>query len=147
MHADVDILISDERIPWSGHSGRFAVGEVYEQIKAARMSLVFVNTRSQAELLFQELWNVNEDGLPIALHHGSLAKEQRRKVEAAMAAGQLKAVVCTSTLDLGIDFIDTARAYRTEVAVGKALRGRRDSVVISTKASPGPIACTVPAGR
>jgi ATP-dependent Lhr-like helicase len=104
VHADVDILISDERIPWSGHSGRFAVGEVYEQIKAARMSLVFVNTRSQAELMFQELWSANEDALPIALHHGSLAKEQRRKVEAAMAAGQLKAVVCTSTLDLGIDW-------------------------------------------
>ncbi len=104
VHADVDILISDERIPWSGHSGRFAVGEVYQQIKAAQMSLVFVNTRSQAELLFQELWRVNEDSLPIALHHGSLAKAQRRKVEAAMAAGQLKAVVCTSTLDLGIDW-------------------------------------------
>lgn len=104
VHADVDILISDERIPWSGHSGRFAVGEVYEQIKSANMSLVFVNTRSQAELMFQELWTANEDGLAIALHHGSLAKEQRRKVEAAMAAGQLKAVVCTSTLDLGIDW-------------------------------------------
>lgn len=104
VHADVDILISDERIPWSGHSGRFAVGEVYDQIKAAKMSLVFVNTRSQAELLFQELWNVNEDALPIALHHGSLAREQRQKVEAAMAAGHLKAVVCTSTLDLGIDW-------------------------------------------
>ncbi len=104
VHADVDILISDERIPWSGHSGRFAVGEVYEQIKDSKMCLVFVNTRSQAELLFQELWRVNEDGLPIALHHGSLAKEQRRKVEAAMAEGKLKAVVCTSTLDLGIDW-------------------------------------------
>lgn len=104
VHADVDILISDERIPWSGHSGRFAIGEVYEQICDAQMSLVFVNTRSQAELLFQELWNVNEHNLPIALHHGSLAKEQRRKVEAAMAAGKLKAVVCTSTLDLGIDW-------------------------------------------
>lgn len=104
VHADVDILISDERIPWSGHSGRFAVGEVYEQIKSAKMSLIFVNTRSQAELMFQELWAANEDGLAIALHHGSLAKEQRRKVEAAMAAGKLKAVVCTSTLDLGIDW-------------------------------------------
>jgi len=104
MKADVDILISRERIPWSGHSGRFAVGEVYEAIKAAKMTLVFVNTRSQAELMFQELWSANEDGLPIALHHGSLAREQRQKVEAAMAAGQLKAVVCTSTLDLGIDW-------------------------------------------
>ncbi|MEP1598798.1 MAG: DEAD/DEAH box helicase, partial [Hyphomonas sp.] len=104
VSADVDILISKQRIPWSGHSGRFAVPEVYETIKKATMTLVFVNTRSQAELMFQELWHANEDGLPIALHHGSLAREQRTKVEAAMAAGALKAVVCTSTLDLGIDW-------------------------------------------
>jgi ATP-dependent Lhr-like helicase len=104
VHADVDILVSGERIPWSGHSGRFAVPEVYEKIKHAQMALVFVNTRAQAELMFQELWNANEDNLPIALHHGSLAKEQRRRVEAAMAAGKIKAVVCTSTLDLGIDW-------------------------------------------
>ncbi|MEH6486973.1 ligase-associated DNA damage response DEXH box helicase [Hyphomonas oceanitis] len=104
VSAEVDILVSRERIPWSGHSGRFAVPEVYEAIKGAKMALVFVNTRSQAEFMFQELWRANEDGLPIALHHGSLAKEQRVRVEAAMAAGQLKAVVCTSTLDLGIDW-------------------------------------------
>ena len=104
VSAEVDILVSRERIPWSGHSGRFAVPEVYEAIKGAKMALVFVNTRSQAEFMFQELWRVNEDGLPIALHHGSLAREQRVRVEAAMAAGQLKAVVCTSTLDLGIDW-------------------------------------------
>lgn len=101
---DISILVSRQRIPWSGHSGRFAVGEVYEAIRDAQMTLVFVNTRSQAELLFQELWAANEDGLPIALHHGSLARDQRARVEAAMAAGQLKAVVCTSTLDLGIDW-------------------------------------------
>ncbi|WP_213270929.1 ligase-associated DNA damage response DEXH box helicase [Hyphomonas sp.] len=101
---DISILVSRERIPWSGHSGRFAVGEVYEAIRDATMTLVFVNTRSQAELLFQELWAANEDGLPIALHHGSLAREQRERVEAAMAGGLLKAVVCTSTLDLGIDW-------------------------------------------
>ncbi len=102
--ADVDILISENRIPWSGHSGKFAVPEVYAKIKDAAMALIFVNTRAQAEVLFQELWRLNEDGLPIALHHGSLAREQRRKVETAMAAGALKAVVCTSTLDLGIDW-------------------------------------------
>ncbi|MEO0816237.1 MAG: ligase-associated DNA damage response DEXH box helicase [Pseudomonadota bacterium] len=102
--ANIDILVSKERIPWSGHSGRFAVGEVYERIKTAKTALVFVNTRSQSELLFQELWRINDDNLPIALHHGSLSKEQRRKVEAAMSAGALKAVVCTSTLDLGIDW-------------------------------------------
>lgn len=102
--ADVAIMDSQARIPWSGHSGRFAVGEVYEAVKRAKMALVFVNTRAMAELMFQELWTANEDGLAIALHHGSLAKEQRRKVEAAMAAGKLRAVVCTSTLDLGIDW-------------------------------------------
>ena len=104
VSADIGIMVSRERIPWSGHSGRFAVPEVYEAIKTSGMTLVFVNTRSQAEMLFQELWRVNEDALPIALHHGSLAREQRRKVEAAMAKGVLKGVVCTSTLDLGIDW-------------------------------------------
>jgi len=104
VSAEVDILVSRERIPWSGHSGRFAVPEVYEAIKGAKMALVFVNTRAQAEVMFQELWRANEDNLPIALHHGSLARDQRVRVEAAMAAGRLKAVVCTSTLDLGIDW-------------------------------------------
>ncbi len=70
------------------------------------MALVFVNTRSQAELIFQELWRINSEGHAIALHHGSLDATQRRKVEAAMAAGRLRAVVCTSTLDLGIDWGD-----------------------------------------
>ncbi len=102
----VEILDPGERIPWAGHSGRHAMADVYQRIKAARMALVFVNTRSQAEMTFQELWNINTDNLPIALHHGSLSPEQRRKVEAAMSAGRLKAVVCTSTLDLGIDWGD-----------------------------------------
>ena len=104
--ANISVLDSEARIPWSGHSGRHNIREVYRAIQSAKMSLVFVNTRSQAEMTFQELWRVNEDALPIALHHGSLDVEQRRKVEAAMAAGKLKAVVCTSTLDLGIDWGD-----------------------------------------
>jgi ATP-dependent Lhr-like helicase len=82
------------------------MAEVYEAIKRSKTALVFVNTRFQAEFAFQELWRLNEDALPIALHHGSLAAEQRRKVEAAMARGALRAVVCTSTLDLGIDWGD-----------------------------------------
>jgi len=102
----VEILDPKERIPWAGHSARHAMGDVYQRIKAARLALVFVNTRSQAEFTFQALWRLNEDKLAIALHHGSLAPEQRRKVEAAMAAGKLDAVVCTSTLDLGIDWGD-----------------------------------------
>jgi ATP-dependent Lhr-like helicase len=102
----ISILQSEERVPWSGHSTRYAVRDVYEAIKKSRMALAFVNTRSQAEILFQELWTINDDNLPIALHHGSLDVGQRRKVEQAMADNRLRAVVCTSTLDLGIDWGD-----------------------------------------
>lgn len=102
----VDLLLSGGRTPWAGHTAQHAMAEVYQAIREARTALVFVNTRFQAEFAFQELWKLNEDNLPIALHHGSLAAEQRRKVEAAMARGELKAVVCTSTLDLGIDWGD-----------------------------------------
>ena len=102
----VEVLLSEGKVPWAGHTAQHAMAEVYEVIKASRTALVFVNTRFQAEFAFQELWRLNEDGLPIALHHGSLAAEQRRKVEAAMARGELRAVVCTSTLDLGIDWGD-----------------------------------------
>jgi ATP-dependent Lhr-like helicase len=86
--------------------GRYAIPDVYKQLIEHQTTLLFVNTRSQAEMLFQELWTVNEDNLPIALHHGSLDVGQRRKVEAAMAANKLRAVVATSTLDLGIDWGD-----------------------------------------
>ncbi|MEZ5839853.1 MAG: ligase-associated DNA damage response DEXH box helicase [Hyphomicrobiales bacterium] len=103
---DLSILATGARVPWSGHSARHAIDDIYAEIRRHRTTLVFVNTRSQAELVFQELWTINEDNLPIALHHGSLDVEQRRRVEAAMAAGRLKAVVCTSTLDLGIDWGD-----------------------------------------
>ena len=104
--ANVNVLASEAHIPWASHHARHAVPEVYKAIKKARIALIFVNTRSQAEMTFQELWRINEDALPIALHHGSLSAEQRRKVEAAMTRGDLRAVVCTSTLDLGIDWGD-----------------------------------------
>lgn len=103
---EVSVLISEGRVPWAGHTAQHAMEDVYEVIKRHRTTLVFVNTRFQAEFAFQELWKINDDGLPIALHHGSLAAEQRRRVEAAMARGELRAVVCTSTLDLGIDWGD-----------------------------------------
>ena len=96
----------EARIPWAGHTARHAYPQLYELIKQHKTTLVFVNTRSQAELIFQELWRINEDSLPIALHHGSLDVAQRRKVEAAMAQSRLRAVVCTSSLDLGIDWGD-----------------------------------------
>ncbi|WP_054312006.1 ligase-associated DNA damage response DEXH box helicase [Mesorhizobium sp. 1M-11] len=103
---DIAILDSRARVPWSGHSARYAIPEIYEAIRRHKMTLLFVNTRSQAELLFQELWRANEDALPIALHHGSLEVGQRRRVEQAMADNALSAIVATSTLDLGIDWGD-----------------------------------------
>ncbi len=103
---EITILDSEERVPWAGHSSRYAIPDIYEAIRQHRTTLLFVNTRSQAEMLFQELWRINEDTLPIALHHGSLDASQRRKVEQAMAANTLRAVVATSTLDLGIDWGD-----------------------------------------
>ncbi len=101
---DVTMLDTRERLPWAGHSARHALDEIYRLIHAHQTTLVFVNTRSQAEAIFQQLWHINDDNLPIALHHGSLDVAQRRKVEAAMAGGLLRAVVCTSSLDLGIDW-------------------------------------------
>jgi ATP-dependent Lhr-like helicase len=102
----VEVLVSGGKVPWAGHTAQHAMAEIYEIIKGAKTALVFVNTRFQAEFAFQELWKLNDDGLAIALHHGSLAAEQRRKVEAAMARGEIRAVVCTSTLDMGIDWGD-----------------------------------------
>jgi ATP-dependent Lhr-like helicase len=103
---DIAIMETETPVPWAGHSSLYAIPDIYEQVKRHKMTLIFVNVRSQAELLFQELWRNNKDDLPIALHHGSLDASQRRKVESAMVAGKLRAVVCTSTLDLGIDWGD-----------------------------------------
>ncbi|MCX7330563.1 MULTISPECIES: ligase-associated DNA damage response DEXH box helicase [Methylobacterium] len=104
--ADLRMLDLGRALPISGHTAWHSMPAIYELIKEHRTTLVFVNTRLQAEYTFQELWRLNEDALPIAIHHGSLDAQQRRRVEAAMAAGQLRAIVCTATLDLGIDWGD-----------------------------------------
>ncbi len=103
---DIDMLRTQEPPPWAGTGGRYAVNEVMAQIKGARTTLVFINTRATAELFFQALWEVNDEALPIGLHHGSLAREARDKVEAAMVRGDLRAIVATGSLDLGIDWGD-----------------------------------------
>lgn len=104
---DLEIMLPEEaRIPWGGHAGRWAVPRLYNLIKANRTTLVFTNTRFLAEFIFQCLWDENADHLPIGIHHGSLSTEARRKVEEAMARGELRALVCTASLDLGIDWGD-----------------------------------------
>ena len=85
---DLSILIPENRIPWAGHSGRHAAREVMELIEQHKTTLVFCNTRSLAELIFQDLWAVNDNALPIGIHHGSLAVEARRKVENGDGRGQ-----------------------------------------------------------
>lgn len=104
--ADLRMLDLGRALPISGHTAWHSMPAIYDLIREHRTTLVFVNTRLQAEYTFQELWRLNDDALPIAIHHGSLDAQQRRRVEAAMAAGQLRAIVCTATLDLGIDWGD-----------------------------------------
>lgn len=103
---NIAILLPEGRVPWSGHSGRYAAQQVMAEIEAHKTSIVFCNTRSLAELIFQDLWKVNTQSLPIGVHHGSLALEARRKVEGAMASGRLRALVATASLDLGVDWGD-----------------------------------------
>ncbi|WP_070157542.1 ligase-associated DNA damage response DEXH box helicase [Sphingobium phenoxybenzoativorans] len=102
----ISILIPEGRVPWSGHSGKYAAAQVMAEIERRKTTLVFCNTRGLAELIFQELWSVNDKTLPIGIHHGSLSREARRKVESAMAAGKLRALVATASLDLGVDWGD-----------------------------------------
>jgi ATP-dependent Lhr-like helicase len=103
---DLSILIPENKIPWGGHSGYHAIADVMRLIEQHKTTLVFSNTRGLAELIFQKLWTENDQSLPIGIHHGSLSVEARRKVEAAMAAGKLRGLVATASLDLGIDWGD-----------------------------------------
>ena len=103
---DISMLETDAPPPWSGGGGRYAIPAILAKVKRHRTTLIFHNTRAQAEIFFHALWMENEDGLPIGIHHGSLAREQRERVEQAMVAGALRAIVCTGSLDLGIDWGD-----------------------------------------
>ena len=104
---EVQILLPEEAsVPWGGHAALWAIPQLYATIKRNRTTLIFANTRFLAELIFEQLWDVNDDTLPIGIHHGSLSKEARRKVEGAMARGELRALVATASLDLGVDWGD-----------------------------------------
>jgi len=103
---DIEMLVTQSRPPWSGGGAKHAIPEVLEQVRNHKTTLIFHNTRAQAEIFFHHLWLANDDDLPIGIHHGSLSRDQREKVEAAMVAGRLRAIVCTGSLDLGIDWGD-----------------------------------------
>ncbi|MEP3676097.1 ligase-associated DNA damage response DEXH box helicase [Sulfitobacter sp.] len=103
---DIAMLHTDEAPPWSGGGAAYAIPAVLEQIKQHNTTLIFHNTRAQAEIFFHKLWLANTDSLPIGIHHGSLDREQRARVEGAMVRGALRAIVCTGSLDLGIDWGD-----------------------------------------
>ncbi|WP_414828763.1 ligase-associated DNA damage response DEXH box helicase [Alteromonas sp. H39] len=114
----IHILESETRMPFGGFMARYAIDDIYQAISQAQTTLVFVNTRAQSELLFQMLWEHNKAALPIALYHGSLSKEQRRKTEALMAQGVLRAIVCTSALELGIDWGDVDQVIQVGAPKG-----------------------------
>lgn len=101
---DLEILTPQNRYPLGGHSSRFAVKDIYAKITQAQSAIVFVNTRAQAELLFQQLWQVNDQNLPIGVYHGSLARDRRARTESMIASGKMRAVVSTSALEMGIDW-------------------------------------------
>ncbi len=104
---ELEILLPDnvERFPWAGHMGLSLLPKVYEAIQRANTTLIFTNTRSQCEIWFRTLLQKHPDLLgDLAIHHGSLDRDLRREVETMIRDGALKAVVCTSSLDLGVDF-------------------------------------------
>ncbi len=103
---DIAMLQTEDDPPWSGGGAKHAIPAVLEEIRKHRTTLVFHNTRAQAEIFFHHLWQANTENLPIGIHHGSLDREQRQRVEAAMVRGDLRAIVCTGSLDLGIDWGD-----------------------------------------
>ena len=102
-----------ERFPWAGHLGQRMRDAVIQELEPCKSALVFTNTRSQSELWYQQLLDARPEwaGL-IALHHGSLDPEVRQWVESGLKSGQLKAVVCTSSLDLGVDFLPVERVLQ-----------------------------------
>ncbi|MFL1525807.1 ligase-associated DNA damage response DEXH box helicase [Pseudomonas sp. O230] len=119
----VDTLLPPaiDRFPWAGHMGLKMLPQVVTEIESSPSSLVFTNTRAQSEIWYQALLEARPDwaGL-IALHHSSLSRDTRDWVERALKDGQLKAVVCTSSLDLGVDFLPVERVLQIGSAKGVA---------------------------
>jgi ATP-dependent helicase Lhr and Lhr-like helicase len=101
------------RFPWAGHVGVQMMPRVAAELEECRSALIFTNTRSQAEIWYQNLsMLLPEWGPQLALHHGSLERAERERVEQGLRTGEIRAVVCTSTLDLGVDFAPVDRVYQ-----------------------------------
>ncbi len=113
LHIDTLLPPTLERFPWAGHIGLRMLPAVVAEVESSSSCLIFTNTRAQSELWYQALLEARPDwaGL-IALHHGSLAREVRDWVERSLKDGRLKAVVCTSSLDLGVDFLPVERVLQ-----------------------------------
>lgn len=121
LQVDTLLPAAIERFPWAGHMGLKMLDQVSPEIDASASSLVFTNTRAQAEIWYQALLEARPDwaGL-IALHHASLARDTRDWVERSLKQGSLKAVICTSSLDLGVDFLPVERVLQIGSAKGIA---------------------------
>ena len=119
----IDTLIPPDpgKYSWAGHLGARMQQPVVDEIESASTTLVFTNTRSQAEIWYQLLLQLKPEWAGVvALHHGSLDKEVREWVEAGLKEGRLKAVVATSSLDLGVDFLPVERVLQIGSAKGVA---------------------------
>ena len=119
----VDSLIPENvaRFPWGGHLGIQMLQPVIREIEQHNATLVFTNTRSQSEIWYQNILEARPDWAGvIALHHGSLAREVREWVETSLKKGELKAVICTASLDLGVDFLPVERVLQIGSAKGIA---------------------------
>ena len=103
---DIAMLETGHPPPWAGGGAAYAIPAVLDEVRRHKTTLIFHNTRAQAEIFFRKLWLANDGNLPIGIHHGSLDKAQRTRVETAMQRGDLRAVVCTGSLDLGLDWGD-----------------------------------------
>ncbi len=101
---NLNILKTKSRIPWSGHLASYAVADIYKKISNSYTTIIFVNTRAQSEYLFKSLWDINISGLKIAVHHGSLEKNIRKRIEKKIFLKEIDCVIATGTLELGIDW-------------------------------------------
>ncbi|MEW4467841.1 ligase-associated DNA damage response DEXH box helicase [Parasphingorhabdus sp. JC815] len=114
----ISVIETDARIPLGGHSPHYAIKQIYDEILSAKSAIIFVNTRAQAELLFQQLWLKNDRNLSILIYHGSLSREKREKTESFIASGAMRAVVSTSALEMGIDWGDVDKVIQVGAPKG-----------------------------